>query len=263
MPLLQAGKGAKASVLTKMIKPKQHLPNNDKTHRSDVILEDRFDNEKGGEVYSFRYIEDDATTVGLFLQASSRYVKVIESGDKEEFFDDIGEGEEGKVKWKDSEARRLLYKDVKDREIPLEAKHDDGTPTMKLDEIYVTRPEYAAYDYSKFSSRLATIRAIIKQLEKRSDEDEEAFDTYVGNHPVSLYDRKGFIQWQGSKSQELAKIDIEAGLLGQGYRNLYQSRPEYFMEYGFREFSDKIRQQIKTKKYLHTLKVRGKQHKAS
>jgi hypothetical protein len=261
MPQLQAGKGAKASVLTRMIKPKQHLPNHDKTHRSDVILEERFENEKGGDVYSFRYAEDDS--IGLLLHASTRYVKLVEEGEKEGFFDDIGEGEDGKVKWKDSEARRLLYKDVKDREIPLEAKYDDGTPTMKLEEIYVTRPEYAAYDYNKFSSRLATIRAIIKQLEKRCEEDDDAFVKFVANHPVSLYDRKGYIHWQGSISQELAKADIEAGLLRQGYRTLYHSRQEYFQEYGFKEFSDKIRQEIKTKKYLHTLKVRGKQYKAS
>jgi hypothetical protein len=262
MPQLQAGKGAKASVLTKMIKPKQHLPNSDKAHRgSNIILLERFENEKGGDVYSFRYADDDSD--GLFLQASARYVKIVQEGDKEGYFDDIGEGEDGKVKWKDSEARRLLYKDVKDREIPLEAKFNDGTPTMKLEEIYVTRPEYAAYDYNKFSGRLATIRGIIKQLEKRSDEDDDALDKYIAKHPVSHYDRKGFLHWQGSKAQELARLDIEAGLLQQGYRNLFQSREEYFEEYGFKEFSDKIRQEIQTKKYKHTLKVQGKQYKAS
>lgn len=244
-----------------MIKPKQHLPNNDKTHRSDVILEECFENEKGGEVYSFRYAEDHSE--GLLLHASTRFVKVTEEAEREAFFDDVGEGEDGKVKWKDSEARRLLYKDVVDGVIPLEAKFGDGTTSMALQDIYTSRVEFASYDYDKFSGRLATIRAIVKLLTQRTEEDEEAFDTYVANHPASLYDRKGFIQWQGSKSQELAKLDIEAGLLAQGYRSLYTSRQEYFMEYDFREFSDKIRQEIKTKKYLHTLKVKGKLHKAS
>ena len=262
MPPLQAGKGAKASVLTRMIKPKQHLPNNDKSHRSDVILVDRFENDKGGEMYSFRYSDDDSN--GLLLQATPRYVKIVEEGDKDDFFDDDGEGEDGKVKWKDSAARRLLYNDIKDRVIPLESKFDDGTLTMTLQEIYVSRPEFAAYDYNKFSSRLATIRGIIQQSEKRADEDNEAFELYISHHPVSLYDRKGYIHWQGSRSQELAKEDLAAGLLRQGMRTLYDSREEYFMEFGFDEFSDKIRQEIQTKKYLvHTLKVRGKQYKAS
>ena len=77
MPQLQAGKGAKASVLTRMIKPKQYLPNDDKAHRSDIILVDRFENVKGGEVYSFQYSEDDSEA-SLFLQAcSARYVKIV------------------------------------------------------------------------------------------------------------------------------------------------------------------------------------------
>jgi hypothetical protein len=37
-------------------------------------------------------------------------VKVIEEGKREFFFDDVGEGEDTIVKWKDSEARQLLYK---------------------------------------------------------------------------------------------------------------------------------------------------------
>jgi hypothetical protein len=261
MPELRPGKGAKASVLTRMINPKQHLPNNDKQHRSEVILEGRMENEKGVEVYSFRHVEDDSD--GLLLHASTRYVKIVEEGERELFFDDEGEGEEGKIKWKDSEARQILYKDVKERVIPLEAKYNDGTPTMTLEEIYASRPEFAAYDYNKFSSRLATIRNTIKQLEERTDADEAAFATFADNHPVSHYDRKGHIHWPGSRSQELAKADIEAGLLQQGYKPLYGSRPEYFMEFDFETFSDKVRQEIKTKKYLHTLKVRGKQHKAS
>jgi hypothetical protein len=261
MPELRPGKGARASVLTRMIKPKQYLPNDDKQHRSEVVVEGRMENEKGVEVFSFRYLEDDSE--GLLLHASTRYVKIVEEGERGLFFDDEGEGEEGKVKWKDSEARRILYKDVKERVIPLEAKYPDGTTTMTLEEIYASRPEFAAYDYNKLSSHLATIRGTIKQLEERNDEDEAAFAMFADNHPVSRYDRKGFIQWQGSKSQELAKADIEAGLLQQGFKPLYLSRPEYFEEFDFKAFSDKIRQEIRTRKYLHTLKVRGKQHKAS
>jgi hypothetical protein len=142
MPQLQAGQGAKASVLTRMInkKPKQHLPNHDKNHCSGVIIiVDRYENDKGAEVYVFRYAKDDSES-GLFLHATTRYVKIVEEGDKEAYyFDDAGEGEEGKVKWKDSEARGLLYNDVRDGVIPLESKYGDGTPTMRLQEIYVFR----------------------------------------------------------------------------------------------------------------------------
>ena len=93
---LRAGKGAKASVLTRFIKPKQHLPNDDKQHRSEVVLEDRFLNEKGKDVYSFKFVGDRSD--GMLLHASVCYVKVIEEGDVERLFDDEGGGEAGKVK---------------------------------------------------------------------------------------------------------------------------------------------------------------------
>ena len=134
----RAGQGAKASVLTRYIKPKQHLPNGDKQHRSEVLLVEFLEDKKGKQIYSFRYIEDQSE--GLLLKASVRYVRVTEEGDPERFFDDIGEGEDGKVKWRDSEARRILYKAVQNGDIPLEASQ------MELKDIYAFRPEFAAYD---------------------------------------------------------------------------------------------------------------------
>ena len=44
----------------------------------------------------------------------------------------------------------------------------------------------------------------------------------------------------GVLTRRHAKEDLAAGLLGQGMRTLYDSREEYFMEFGFVEFSDKI-----------------------
>ena len=81
---LRAGKGAKASVLTRFVKPKQHLPNGDKSHRSEVVIDDKFENEKGKEVFSFRYVGDESD--GLLLHALVRYVKIIEEGDEERLF---------------------------------------------------------------------------------------------------------------------------------------------------------------------------------
>ena len=105
---------------------------------------------------------------------------MTEEGDVERLFDDEGEGEDGRIKWADSEARRLLYEDVKNGDI------DD---TMAVKDVYVQRPEFAAYDFEKFSSRLKTIKSSINKLKARADDDERAFQQYVSNHPISLYDR--------------------------------------------------------------------------
>mmetsp|Transcript_7183 Transcript_7183/g.11360 ORF Transcript_7183/g.11360 Transcript_7183/m.11360 type:complete len:259 (+) Transcript_7183:79-855(+) len=252
---IRAAKGAKAIVLTKMINPKQRIPNGDKDHRSEVVLIDKIKNEKGKDCYSFRYFGDNSE--GNVLHANTRYVKVIEEAPEgEEYFDDLGEGEMSTIKWKDSEARRLLYKDVEDGNVP-----DD----MNERDVYVMRAEYSAYDFKKFSRRLNAIRNIISDLNTRADEDQAAFLAFVATHEVSVFDRKGHIHWQGSEAQKLAKVDIKDGKFkGKGsYRAMYSLREEYHESFDFDIFSDKIRQEIKTGKYLHTLKVKGKLHKAS
>jgi hypothetical protein len=50
---------------------------------------------------------------------------------------------EPEVKWKKSKARRLLYKDIVEGEVPLDATDADGHSTMQLSEIYLMHTEYA------------------------------------------------------------------------------------------------------------------------
>lgn len=263
----RAGVGAKATILSKYIQPKQN--NVDKSHRSDIILESQFDDEKGKACYEFRFADNP---YGPLLYGNTRFIKVLEEGDPEGIFD-LGEGEKGMVKWKDSEARRLLYEDVLDGIIPLTAKDSEGHTTMELEEIYASRPEFAAFDFDKFSSRLENIRKLIIKEDNRAEDDEQAFEKFVRKHPVSFYSHKGYIQWQGSEIQALARKDLDEKTFDLsvkggknkegGFRLLYNSRPEYSENFPFDVFSQKIRQEIKTSKHKHTLKVKGQHHKAS
>jgi len=265
---LRAGKGARATILTRFIKPKPtEIPSKD--HRSEVILLDRFEDEKGKVCYQFRYAFGPTNPPdNLLLYANSRYIKVEEEGDFEQLFEDHGEGEDGKIKWADSEARSLLYDDILNGVVPL-YKYHPGTkkePTEPDEEgIYVSRPQYAAFDKEKFAARLAAIRKKIQDADSRADKDEKAFNLFRKNHNVSMFSHKGYIQWQGSQAQTYALADIRDGVHKQkgGYRKMYNSRSEYYTNFDFPIFSQKVRQEIKTGKWHHTLKVRGQHRKAS
>jgi hypothetical protein len=172
--------------------------------------------------------------------------------------------EEPKIPWKKSEAKRLLYKDIMDGEVPLEAKDAVGISTMPLHEIYIERAEYSLYSYEKFSSRLSSLRKTIKEANMRAKDDEEAFKNYKENHPPSEFSHNGCSQWQGSEAQELLLDDMEAGLVQQlGKKELWGSRPEYYETFPLPVFRDKIYQEIRTAKYIYTCQVKGKLHKAS
>jgi hypothetical protein len=174
---------------------------------------------------------------------------------------------EPKIKWKNSEAKRLLSKDIMDGLVPLAAfENDDGkTPTFPpLRDIYMTRPEFSLYKYDNFSSRLSSLRATIIDANTRAKDDEEAFKVYKENHQPSEFAANGCIQWQGSDARELLLQDIDAGLVEQlGKEELWGTRPEYFTNFPLALFRDKIYQEIRTAKYIYTCQVKGKLHKAS
>jgi hypothetical protein len=254
---LNPGKGARATVLTKLIKPKQPWPSVE--HRSDITLIERFSNDKGQLYYSFRYSADNNSPL---LSASVRYVKIVQEGDKSDFFDPDNieqTKKKKKVKWKDSKAKRLLLDDVKHGVVPVES-----TPSMPLKDIYLMHPEYAEHSYSKFSSRLYSIRKVVAEANNRSERDQQAFDMYVSNNPISFFSSKGYIQWQGSDSQRLCLDDIEQEKhKTMSKRDLYDSRSEYYDEFPYKVFKEKLKQEIRTAKYLYTLEIRGKQHQSS
>jgi hypothetical protein len=272
---LRPGKGAKAIILTRFIKPNQPLPDNNRDHRSNLVLVERVKDAKAKDIYKFRYDIDAEEEAGNFLSANVhhvlsanvRYVKVTMEGDSNDLFDGPGEPlpepfKEPKKKWRNSRARRLLYDDVKNGVVQFGG--NNNKPVMALEDIYSMHPEYVEYDECKFGDRLNGIITIVKKMENRAEEDYEAFLQYMENYPVSYANWKGYIQWQGSESRRLALIDLEANQeIALGYRQLYERRPEYYNEFPFDVFRDKCRQEIQTKKYIHTLKVKGKQHPSS
>ena len=266
---LNAGKGAEASVLTKFIRPQQPLPGGDvRNHRSVVILVDKFVNEKGKLCYRFKYPLSNNEEL---MFATARYVKVTREGEPSLFFDEPVAPKrrtkfvEPSVKWRNSVAKMKLYEDVNTGKVPIDSK-EQGNNRMSLKQIYLMHPEYADYDFQKFSNRLSSIRKTVTELKDRAVEDQKAFDLFVRNNEVSLFSYGGYIEWQGSRSQQLLLEDIEAGKLEEyagNKKEWYLSRPEYYNEFPLKVFRDKIDQEVGTAKYLHTLKVKGKMHKSS
>ena len=88
----------------------------------------------------------------------------------------------------------MLYTDIMNGKVPLEALDGDKKSSMKLIDIYNSRPEFKECHYDKFSSRLSSLRnKTIKQRNARAVLDKEAFDNFVANHPVSCFSHKGYI----------------------------------------------------------------------
>jgi hypothetical protein len=111
---------------------------------------------------------------------------------------------------------------------------------------------------------LSSVRSTIKERNNHAGEDERHFAECLNDHPGSAFPHKGFMQWQGSEAKELAKNDIAENLhVKMGKHGLYHLRLEYYENFPLKDFRDKIYQEVRTAKYLHTINVKGKHHKAS
>jgi hypothetical protein len=171
---------------------------------------------------------------------------------------------EPKIKWKVSKARVILYQDLAEGKIPRHATDQYGKSTMKLEVIFQMHGEYKLYDREKFSSRLSKVRDMYDDCMHRKSMDEEAFNTFLHNHNPSLFSHQGYPEWQGSDAQSLLRDDIEANKHnGMSKIDLWESRAEYFEDFPLSVFRDKIKQEIRTAKYLHTCREKGKLHVAS
>ena len=95
----------------------------------------------------------------------------------------------------------------------------------------------------------------------RADDYIAALENYMKNHEVAQVNSwLGMIQWQGSEAQEYVLRDIEEDIhLSIGYRSMYDLRPEYFNYFDYQTFKQKVRQEVKTKKYHTTMAIRNMQ----
>lgn len=163
------------------------------------------------------------------------------------------------VPWAKSKARKLLYSDLRNGEVPLKAK--DSKNRMSLREIYSMHEEYQLWDYKKFSSRVSSARRTIKTLLFRKSDDKAAFDNFVSLNPVSMHSHKGYQQWKGSSAFKLCLRHIKEGDHGKkSYRELYGEHRQYYENFPFKAFKDHYRSEIRTSKFVAYRKEFGETH---
>ena len=197
--------------------------------------------------------------------ANHRYIKVTKEGDPLLLFDGPGEPlppdeihVEPKKKWRYSIAKKLLLKDIKDKKIMF---GDDDKPLMPLEDIYCMHEQYAEYKFEKFEDRVEAARKKDVELNDRAEKDAKALEAFMEHNEVSHFTSRGFIQWQGSEAQELLLEDIAEKMhITMGYKRLFLERFAYWGNFEYDDFKEKIKQEIKTAKKVHTFEVRGKQN---
>lgn len=174
---------------------------------------------------------------------------------------------ENEIEWKDSKARKLLFKDLKNGAIPLVAfnilpngKRQYTQPRIK--QIYEMHDEYKEYDYKKFSRRVGSARKTVRKAIQRKADDAAAFQNFVDQNEIVHFSHKGYVQWKGSDAQKLSKKHTKDDMHGRmTYRQIYERYAEYHENFPFQAFKDHYRSEIRLGKYIQHRKDFGETHK--
>jgi hypothetical protein len=147
-----------------------------------------------------------------------------------------------------------LLKALLDHEIPWEP--DASMPTK---DIYLSIPELSLYDYRLFSGRLSSIRVTVAVTHEQKVLDERLFRHFKKDNPVSFKSYKAYPQCQGSDAQAFARDDLTHNRhITDGLKKMHNGNIDVNKPWPFAVYCDKLQQEIKTAKHLHTLEVEGK-----
>ena len=160
--------------------------------------------------------------------------------------------EEPLLKWDELHpTRELLFSELGDGMIP------DGMAPEDVWSKCSNMPQFQLRGIKfndTFKRQLRDLRKLVKRDKNRAEEDMNEVRRALRNHPPPSHNHRGEPQWNGSEAKTLLKADIAEGkhlIMKPG--ELQLTKPQY-QEFEKDTFRWKIRQEVRTKKYLHTLK---------
>jgi hypothetical protein len=152
--------------------------------------------------------------------------------------------------WQNSEAKKLLEKDLISGTIPLYS----GEMEPKV--VYAQRPEFAGFKYKHFPNRLRALRRQIIEKKDLSMSDSAALPHDRRIHPKATHNHRGEPRWEGSEAERLLKLDIEEDKhKGMEPKDFYLSRTEY-QDYPLGVFRKHIDQEERCRKFISQRRAR-------
>jgi len=149
------------------------------------------------------------------------------------------------VEWKDSLAKRLLWKDLFNGDIPLYSDE------MGPQEVYLQRPEFSDFAYEKFRDHLNDLRKKVIEDKERAISDSAALAHDRQIFPKKPTNHRGEPRWEGSEAERLLHVNMDNKKHEvMAPKELYQTRKEYYENYSLDVFRGHIYQEQRCRKYI-------------
>ena len=121
--------------------------------------------------------------------------------------------------WKSSKAKKELQKALQSGQIPL------SSDKMRPQDVYLSNPEFAAFDYKCFSSNLWWLHQHIAEGQRQYSE-ALAHDCHI--YPKMEIRSNGKYRWEGSQAEHFLREDMAKVDTDKDSMDLYKSRQEYY-----------------------------------
>lgn len=176
---------------------------------------------------------------------------------------DESSDEEDDIDWLLHPARKLLKDAFLNEEIPL----DWNRKPQDIYDKFAHTDAFAGMPYdSTFTSRLRSLRDIVKLKVQRVVTDKQAFDIFQKNFPVRQFNDVGILRWGGSLAEMYLKQDMAAGLHeGKKPQEFRATRAEYmlFSRNTFRKHIHQEQRLWKLHNFLEDMAISKKNGKKS
>lgn len=152
------------------------------------------------------------------------------------------------IEWGRSGAKQFLKVAFREKTIP--SNYADEQQVWNdhcKDHKAFARMQYDA----AFKRRLNSVRDDYELKAKRCEKDQKAFDIAVKNHPTPKLNFRGEPQWNGSRAQELLKLDIADGKHTTKEPIALRESKEEYKVYSLDTFRDHIYQELRLIKFQH------------
>jgi len=180
------------------------------------------------------------------------------------------ETDEKAIAWNEEHpARKLLYDELKDGAIPIDP---DAMGPQEVYNNYKGTLEFKMKGMEfgpTFTARLKRLREIVERDEGRAEKDKRALKQAMANHPLRPLNHRGQPHWNGSVAQallqcdtsvgKLKKLDASGTLVKRDPSELRMDRIECQAATSVDQFRWKVPQEIRTQKYLYTLKYNAEE----
>jgi hypothetical protein len=167
---------------------------------------------------------------------------------------------EPEIEWRYSPAKMYLRKCFVDGIIDVDYSGKDssgkskGGPKNVWDTHCKDHPTFAGMEYKPhFTSRLRGVRDDFVKKRGRAEDDKKAYDNFRRICPVKSHNHRGEPRWEGSRAQELLRLDMDEGKHEVFLPKRFQEKRIEYQDYRLQTFRDHIQQETRLRKYNHYL----------